>query len=119
MASESFLADQEWLNEMKLRVSYGETGNAQIGNFASRPIYDFGQPYNGQTGSRPTNLGNPNLTWEVAKKTNIGLDLNAFDRIDLTIDLYRRINEDLLQNCLPTLRFVCIHAYRTVLHLRR
>ena len=98
MASESFLADQEWLNEMKLRVSYGETGNAQIGNFASRPIYDFGQPYNGQTGSRPTNLGNPNLTWEVAKKTNIGLDLNAFDRIDLTIDLYRRINEDLLQN---------------------
>lgn len=98
MDNETFLVDQDWLKELKLRASYGQTGNAQIGNFASRAIYDFGQPYNSQTGARPTNLGNPNLTWEVAKKANVGVDLNAFDRIDLSIDLYQRINEDLLQS---------------------
>lgn len=98
VANESFLADRNWLGGLKLRASYGETGNAQIGNFASRAIYDFGQPYNGDTGSRPTNLGNANLTWEKAKKANLGIDLNAFGRIDLTVDVYRRINENLLQN---------------------
>jgi TonB-linked SusC/RagA family outer membrane protein len=98
VSNESFLADQEWLEELKVRASYGATGNAQIGNFQSRAIYSFQFPYNGQTGARPTRLGNPNLTWEIAKKTNIGIDLNVFERFDFTIDAYQRVNEDLLQS---------------------
>lgn len=98
MSNEAFLSGQDWLEELKLRASYGTTGNAQIGNFVSREVYSFQSPYNGATGSRPVRLGNPNLTWEVAKKTNVGVDFNAFDRVDLSLDVYQRVNEDLLQD---------------------
>ncbi|MCS3757327.1 SusC/RagA family TonB-linked outer membrane protein [Salinibacter ruber] len=96
--NEPFLEGRDWIQELKLRASYGTTGNASIGNFVARELYDFAAPYNGEIGARATQQGNPNLTWEIARKTNVGVDLSVFDRVDLSVDAYRRINDDLLQN---------------------
>ncbi len=96
--NEPFADGWEEVQELKLRASYGTTGNASIGDFITRELYNFGTPYNEEIGARPTQQGNPDLTWEIARKTNVGVDVSVFDRVDLSVDAYRRVNDDLLQN---------------------
>src|SRR5690606_31095600 len=62
-AQEDFMKGISWLNQLKLRVGYGETGNDRIGNFTARSLYGTTQ-YDGQGGTVPTRLGNPDLRWE-------------------------------------------------------
>ncbi len=95
---EEFMADTDWLNELKLRVSYGITGNAGIGNFDSMSLYGFGYDYAGIPGSAPSNIGNPILTWEGQNTLDIGFDLSIFNRISTTVTYFSRNNTDLLLN---------------------
>lgn len=95
---ESFLKSAEWLSLLKLRASYGLTGNAEIGNFASRTLYG-GVNYAGTAGTLPNQLGDPNLTWETTSNLNFGLDFGIFkERLTGTIDLYQKKTKDLLLN---------------------
>ncbi len=93
---EDFMADINWLNDLKLRVSYGITGNASIGNFDAMALYGFGYDYAGVAGSAPSNIGNPMLTWEGQSTLDIGVDLYMFDRISATFTYFNRKNSDLL-----------------------
>lgn len=97
ITEESFLKDNRFVNFLKLRASYGLTGNAEIGNFASRSL--FGSlPYADQAGIAPgTVLGNPNLTWESTAQADLGLEFGFFDnRISGEVDVYEKKTTDLL-----------------------
>ena len=94
---EKFMNNQKIFDQLKLRSSYGVNGNAGIGNYESPALYGFGFNYNQLPGSAPTNVGDPNLTWELNKPFNIGLDFSVFkSRINVTVDWYIRKSENLL-----------------------
>jgi TonB-dependent starch-binding outer membrane protein SusC len=98
-ARESFMQDITWVNQLKPRFSYGITGNAGIGDFASLALFGSGGTYMGSTGLRPTQLGNANLGWEQARSTDIAVDFALFeDRVYGSIGAYRTDNENLLLN---------------------
>lgn len=113
--SESFMQKDNILdivNKLRFRVSYGLTGNDDTGS-SSRFVYrelltDSGNSYLGSSGSggAPTNnygkvyentFAAPNLSWEVEKKMNIGMDLGLFrGRVDITADYFKYRREDIL-----------------------
>lgn len=94
---ETFMKNVEFISQLKLRASYGVNGNAGIQNYEWRPTYGFGVNYNQLPGSAPNNPGNLNLTWELNKPLNIGLDFGVFNnRISGSADYYIRKTSDLL-----------------------
>ncbi|QIL75660.1 SusC/RagA family TonB-linked outer membrane protein [Hymenobacter sp. HDW8] len=97
ISEEGFLQDNSIVNFLKLRASYGLTGNAEIGNFLSRGLFTA-LPYADQAGIRPsTVVGNPDLSWESTAQTDIGLEFGFLDnRISGEIDVYQKNTDDLL-----------------------
>ncbi|SFT64529.1 TonB-linked outer membrane protein, SusC/RagA family [Algoriphagus locisalis] len=97
LKEEDFLKSSSTISELKLRVSYGITGNDQIGNFDSRGLYQGVGTYNGSGGIRPVGLANPELSWEKNRTFNIGLDYGLFgNRVSGAIDVFNRESTDLL-----------------------
>ena len=98
MTREDFMQDVNFLTFLKLRVSYGLTGNANIGNFPSRGLYG-GTGYAGLSGLAPSQTPNPDLKWERTTQYNFGLDYELVgDRISGEIDYYIKKTDDLLLN---------------------
>jgi outer membrane receptor protein involved in Fe transport len=98
LSSENFLENGPFDN-LRLRASYGTAGNAAIGNFASLQLYGFGAAYLNLPGSAPSQIGNPDLTWEKSNNLNIGLDFGILNnRLSGTVEWYRRVSSDLLLN---------------------
>lgn len=97
ISEESFLKENRFLNFLKLRASYGVTGNAEIGNFSSLALFGT-LPYADQAGLQPNAaVGNPDLTWENTAQTDLGLEFGFFDnRISGEIDVYNKNTTDLL-----------------------
>ena len=94
---ENFLKKVNAISDFKLRYSFGQAGNDQIGNVLYAQLYSATRLYGSQSAIFPSQLGNPDLTWENREESNIGLDLGFFkNRITLTVDAYKRINKDLL-----------------------
>ena len=102
LIEEGFMKSQNVFSDLKLRASYGQTGNADFGtidNFVARALYDYGTSYNGAPGNAPNTIGNVDLTWEKNKSFNIGLDLALLKgAITATIDIYKRKTDGLLLN---------------------
>lgn len=97
VSNEDFLKGNEVLTYLKFRGSYGLTGNSSIGNFTYLDAYSFsGVTYLGIPGAQPTRLANPNLGWESAIMASAGVDLKLFSWLDLTVDVYKNRNKDLL-----------------------
>lgn len=98
LSEEDFLSDVDFLSFLKMRASYGLTGNANVGNFPSRGLYQ-GTGYAGSSGLVPSQTPNPDLKWERTAQTNIGVDF-AFldDRVSGEIDYYIKKTDDLLLN---------------------
>jgi TonB-linked SusC/RagA family outer membrane protein len=100
--SESFFEPlKETITLLKLRASYGETGNSNIGNRA-RDLYSVGMNYLfGSAESKGVYLGqmgNKNLKWETTSEFNVGLDFELFSRFKITAEYYDRIISDLLSS---------------------
>jgi TonB-linked SusC/RagA family outer membrane protein len=94
---EDFLKDQNILSELKIRGSYGETGNQPVGNFGSRGLISPGNNYLDQGGLALTQLANPSLKWERTRQTNVGIDFGFLDnRFYVSADIYQRKTDDLL-----------------------
>lgn len=98
---ESFLKNEKWLSNLKLRLSYGAVGNQGVTPYKSlgltdRYLTEFGS--NTAIGYLPGNeLTNPNLKWETSTSANIGLDFGFFNgRISGTIEYYNTKTSDLL-----------------------
>ncbi|WP_188051266.1 TonB-dependent receptor [Flavobacterium sp. GP15] len=98
MSQEDFLKDSNFINLLKLRGSFGVTGNAGIGNFASLGLFN-GSSYNKQSAINPYQLVNQDLKWEKTNQVDAGLDF-AFlnNRISGEIDYYVKKTNDLLLN---------------------
>ncbi len=87
------------LDDGKLRVSVGQTGNERIGDFDAQSKYDFGTFfYNQQSGVAPnTTIGNPNLKWESTLQSDVGMDLSFFrGRLLVVADYYIKTTSDML-----------------------
>lgn len=99
VTEEDFLKNSTTLSSLKLRVSYGLTGNAEIPNFASRGLFTGDASYNGAAGQRVSQLANPNLKWEQTAQFDAGLDFGFFNnRVTGAFDYYRKNTKDLLLN---------------------
>ncbi|MCE7055636.1 SusC/RagA family TonB-linked outer membrane protein [Algoriphagus sp. AGSA1] len=97
LSSEAFLQDVTWLDNLRVRGSYGVTGNSDIENFASRTLVGSSGQYLGNGGLTISQLGNDLLTWEEAETFNIGVDGTLFNgRIIATVDFWRKNSKSLL-----------------------
>lgn len=100
ISQEKFMSKFHWIDNLKLRVSYSNTGNDNTGNFQ----YLTGYQYNGTyiVGSSPqqtivsTGLANPYITWENLHNYNVGLDTRLFGAISVTMDVFYRKREGIL-----------------------
>lgn len=99
ISEESFMATSNLISFLKLRGSYGITGNdAGFGNFPQLGLFGAAK-YNNQSGLVPTQLANPKLKWEKSQQLDIGLDFGLFNnKISGEIDYYIRKTEDLIYN---------------------
>jgi TonB-dependent starch-binding outer membrane protein SusC len=85
------------VNELRIRASYGLTGNDGIPDFAYLSLYGGGANYLGQAGISPSQLPNPDLKWETTTQRNIGFDLGIWDdRLEVSFDYYNNHTRDLL-----------------------
>ena len=94
--SEDLFADSEVFTNAAVRASYGTVGNQDIGWYAARGFYESGYNYAGVPGMVPTSIPNPDLTWEVSKKLDVGFDLSLADRVHFTLDYYNELTDNAL-----------------------
>jgi TonB-linked SusC/RagA family outer membrane protein len=105
ISKEAFMDNVKPISFLKLRASYGTTGNAEIGNYAALGLYSIDNTanYGGVPGAYPFQKANPNLTWEKIKTANLGVDFGLFNRIDVSVDIYQKTSSALLfQRPLPS-----------------
>ncbi|WP_400263175.1 SusC/RagA family TonB-linked outer membrane protein [Sphingobacterium sp. SG20118] len=99
-SEEEFLSSAKgWLNEGKIRASWGKLGNQNIGTYPSVATLNLGSYTlgNGIVNTAALNdMSNPNITWESTEEKNIGIDLTLFKRWTFTADLYNRKTSDIL-----------------------
>ena len=99
ISRERFLLDNQTLSLLKLRASYGLTGNQAIGPYESLSTYRVQPPtvVGGTFGVDLAREANPDLKWETSYQTNIGVDIGLFEnRITISADYYNIDTEDLL-----------------------
>ncbi|WP_333621818.1 SusC/RagA family TonB-linked outer membrane protein [Sphingobacterium multivorum] len=102
ISNEDFMKDIDFINNLKLRAGYGETGNTGFANNASRLTLGGGGKYLFPDESYRETYGpdrnpNPNLRWETKKETNIGVDFTMFNnKLSGSIDVFQRKTVDLL-----------------------
>ena len=108
MKKEQFLKEVDFMDEMKIRFSYGRTGNQSIAPYSSMENYaNVYYSFNQQGGLKPSStlkpgimvesIANPDLTWETTEQYNVGIDLSLLrNRISLSIDAYYKKTFDLL-----------------------
>ena len=98
---EEFLKNSTLFSDLKLRLSYGSSGNQAIGPYQSLArITPSSYVYNGQlaNGVAVTSLPSPNLTWETTYQGDVGVDVGLFKgRLNLTVDVYDKQTKNLLQ----------------------
>lgn len=97
ISNESFMDNLEWLDDAKLRVSYGINGTLPSSVFSYIGNYVFGNDYYDLSGAAVRNVENLNLSWEKSHNLNIGAEARIFDgRIFASLEYYNRYSDDLL-----------------------
>ena len=102
ISNEQFLEGNNVIDELKIRASWGLTGNDRVGNFASLGLFSSsvnGVPfaYAGQGGVAPSQIENAALQWETTEQIDVGLDFALFDnRLSGSVDFYWRNSQDIL-----------------------
>ena len=99
----------DWINQLKLRASWGRNGNENIGNFRYASLMDTGQEYyfgigsapygNMYSGASPAALANPTIRWEESEQVDVGLDARLFnDRLSFGYDFYNKRTKGMLMD---------------------
>ncbi len=97
ISEEGFLKNNRIVSFLKLRASYGLTGNAEVGDFPQLGLFQGDAGYVGAAGQRPAQIANPDLKWESTRQADIGLDFGLLNnRISGEIDYYVKNTTDLL-----------------------
>ena len=101
MHNEQFMANAANVQQLRVRASYGETGNNQIGNYASLGVVNAVE-YVINNAAAPgrilSTMGNSVLSWEKTQEVNVGVDAVLYDNVDLAVDIYQRNTTQLLIN---------------------
>ena len=97
-SQEAFLIDNKYITNLKLRASFGVTGNQEIGNYKSlAQLNADNYIYNdGELQGYYESIGNPDLKWERANQFDIGIDLSLWNRLHITADYYYRKTSEFL-----------------------
>ena len=98
ISNEEFMKSQDVVSFLKLRASYGITGNNNIPAYKYLATYALNSLYQNKVSATPSRLANPLLHWETANMAAVGIDLAFINRIDMSIDLYNTDNTGLLLN---------------------
>ena len=93
---ENWMQDVSAISLLKIRAGYGKTGNDSIENFLWQDIYSLSAQYQGIVAAVLQRQKNPNLGWEEAYMTSVGLEASFFNRLNVTLDLYNIDNKNLL-----------------------
>jgi TonB-linked SusC/RagA family outer membrane protein len=100
---EDFLKQADWINSLKLRASWGQVGNDNIGDYryvstisTTAMSYYFGSSGTQYVGASPSNISNPDLKWETSEQSDIGIDAILFKNVTATFDLYSKTTKGLL-----------------------
>lgn len=97
ISEEEFMRNLRFLSFLKLRASYGFTGNAEIGNYAYIGAYNTADQYYGLAGITPARVANPELGWEKTSQIDVGLEFGILNgRIHGGLDYYVKNTSDML-----------------------
>jgi len=99
----------DWINQLKVRASWGKNGNENIGNFRYASLMDTGQEYyfgigstaygNMYSGASPAALANPTIRWEESEQVDVGFDARLFnDRFSFGFDFYNKKTNGMLMD---------------------
>lgn len=96
ISNENFLKGNDLISFLKLRASYGVTGNSNIELFRTMAVYALNSTYQDKVGAVAERLANPDLAWESAHMAGVGLDISLWKRLHINLDVYNIDNKDLL-----------------------
>ncbi len=91
-----FMNSLSMLDMLKVRASYGVTGDPDIGASRYLGLYSLETQYNGYSAATPYQLENSELTWEKTHQFNFGVDIDLYSRISFNFDLYNNVTKDLI-----------------------
>ncbi|MCL2728153.1 MAG: SusC/RagA family TonB-linked outer membrane protein, partial [Bacteroidales bacterium] len=95
LINESFMQPISWLNDLKLRGSYGVNGTLPPGYYDWQTLYGYGR-YGGDNDSNPSTFADRGLTWETNYTWNVAIEGKVFDRFSFIGEYYSRTTKDLL-----------------------
>ena len=95
---EEFFQAKDWVQQLKLRASYGSVGNRPNTYYSQYTLYNLSYSYNAQPGAALSQIANPDLTWEKTFTAGVGIDAILFDRLTINLDYYNKKTTDLLYN---------------------
>ncbi|MBV7441860.1 TonB-dependent receptor [Weeksellaceae bacterium TAE3-ERU29] len=98
ITQEEFLKNSKWLDNLKLKASYGTNGNAGIDPYLYLPLYSLGGNYNSASGLVHTQLSSPFLRWEKNIMVNAGVEFGLFGVLDGSVEWFTRASDDLLSD---------------------
>lgn len=109
ISEEPFMSSLDWLSELKLRGSWGQLGNQEIGVYPYQTVLNLGANYpfdysSLSPGARPSGLVDKSIKWETTEITDIGFDLSVFeDKFTVTADWFKKKTFDILRGAqIPT-----------------
>ncbi len=100
LSEESFMEDAEWVDNLKVRASWGQLGNNAVGDYATQLLYQRKQYVFGDTavtGAGISAIVNTDLKWETTTMANLGVDFGlAHNRLNVSVDLFDKQTNDIL-----------------------
>ncbi len=109
LSEEDFMSNTDWIDNLKLRFGWGKNGNDNVGGYYN--AYTTYRVYNGESyyslsgsnsatdaGIHKYKLGNPDGKWEASVTTNFGIDATMFNKLEVNLDVYKRVTTDMLYN---------------------
>ena len=99
LSQEDFMKPVHWVDNLRLKLSFGTTGNLPGNYYGSQSLFSLSNKYNGNPVYFLQTLGNPKLTWEHSYTWNAGMDFRLFDsRLSGSLEYYNKMTDDLLND---------------------
>ena len=97
ITKEEWMKDEKWLNELKLKASFGQNGNDNIGDFLYTDLYNINKGDGNDITLTLSSIGNENITWETITNVNVGVEFQMFkSRLRGSIEYFYRKTTDML-----------------------
>ena len=100
VSNEDFWPSNNVVNYLRVKTSFGKTGNARIGSYAARGLYNYSTSasYNGIVVVNPHTAPNPDLGWQASYKFNAGFSAHLFEKLRMEVEFYKNWNVDAIMS---------------------